>query len=101
VTPTTFPTDREVEVLAAYMAAGRVKDAASALGISEQTAKNHLAELYTRLDVAGAIEAALALGWIRIPDRYAACGWIGMCTRPDGHRGHHGGWSGVGQGRGR
>ena len=94
-----FPTDRQVEVLASYMAHGRVKDAATELGISEQTVKNHLLNLYRTLDVGGAIEAAMALGWLRIPERYEACGWTGMCTRPVGHHGHHGGWTGVVQGR--
>jgi DNA-binding CsgD family transcriptional regulator len=93
------PTDREVEVLAAYLSHGSTKDAADLLGLRQQTVKNHLVNLYERLDVGGAIEAALALGWLRVPDHYTPCGWIGMCTRPMDHRGHHGGWTGVGQGR--
>lgn len=94
-----FPTDRQVEVLASYLAHGRVKDAAAELGISPQTVKNHLSNLYDRLEVGGAVEAALALGWIRLPERYEPCGWTGMCSRPAGHRGHHGGWAGVREGR--
>lgn len=92
-------TDRQVEVLAAYMRTGRVKEAAAALGLAQQTVKTHLQHVYDTLGVGGATEAAMALGWLRVPDQYRACGWVGMCTRPEEHRGHHGGWTGVVQGR--
>lgn len=92
------PTDRQLAALRAYLAAGSVKDAARNLGIAPQTMKNHLASVYADLGVGSALEAALTLGWLRLPNSYAGCGWTGVCTRPAGHRGHHGGWRGVAQG---
>ncbi len=93
------PTDQQLAVLAAYVRAGSVKEAGRQLGLAEQTVKNHLGAIYERLGVGGAIEAATALGWIRVPGDRRPCGWIGTCTRVSGHRGHHGGFRGIGQGR--
>jgi len=87
------PTRQQLACLRAYLEEGNQKAAAAKLGISYQTLKNHLAELYIRLDASGAIEAAGELGYISVPvDGPRPCGWIGYCSRPHGHRGHHGGF---------
>src|SRR5688572_14969842 len=44
-------TDREAQVLAAYVQSNKVYDAAKKLGMSEQTAKNHLHAIRRRLGV--------------------------------------------------
>jgi hypothetical protein len=65
-------------------------------GIALQTVKNHLCDLYERLGVNSAMEAAVRLGWVTIPggDR-PACGWVGYCSRGLGHRGPHGGMRSI------
>jgi hypothetical protein len=52
-----------------------------------------LHELYVRLDVGSAMEAAVKLGWVHLPEVGGPflCGWVGYCSRPAAHRGHHGG----------
>lgn len=93
--PCRQPTPRQTEALAAVVRTGSGKEAASALGISLQTLRNHLSALYAVLSVESAMEAATALGWthppVDAPSGPAACGWVGYCSRPAGHRGHHGG----------
>ena len=93
------PTEHQLAILSAYMQTGSLKDAADTLGLAVPTVKNLLSELYSRLDVGGAIEAALALGWITIPTQYQMCGWVAVCTRLRGHRGHHAGFRGHQQAR--
>lgn len=90
-------TERELQVLAAVVVEGRHKSAAYRLGISEQTVKNHLSQLYGKLDVGSPSEAAFRLGWITIPPEHATlrtgtCGWLGVCGRNADHRGQHGGF---------
>ena len=72
------------------------------LSISTQTAKNHASDVLRDLDVNSTIGAMRALGWVtlpeemaEIPDAYRQCGTIERCTRPLGHRGHHGGFRPV------
>lgn len=87
------PTPRQLECFAAYVRTGSYAAGAHERGIAPQTFKNHLSGLYERLGISGAMEAAARLGWMRIPSdsTRAACGWVGVCSRPLGHRGHHGG----------
>lgn len=66
------PSRRELEALAAYCGAGSVRRAAETLDVDEQTVKNALGRLYAALDVGGALEAATALGWLRVPDELNA-----------------------------
>jgi DNA-binding NarL/FixJ family response regulator len=56
------PTRRQLEVLRAYIAAGSIKLAAHRLGISESTARQHLATLYRRTGCQNAVQAAYLLG---------------------------------------
>jgi DNA-binding NarL/FixJ family response regulator len=56
------PTRRQLEVLRAYIRAGSVTAAASELGISETTARQHLSGLYRRTWCVNAAQAAYWLG---------------------------------------
>jgi DNA-binding NarL/FixJ family response regulator len=56
------PTRRQLEVLRAYVGAGSIKVAAHRLGISESTARQHLAGLYRRTGCQNAVQAAYLLG---------------------------------------
>ena len=87
-------TPQELRVLEAYTRLGSQKRVAHELGIAVQTVKNHMASLYVKLNVGGAMEAVAALGWVRGPDLTGVppCGWLAYCGRPDGHRGNHGGF---------
>jgi hypothetical protein len=90
--PDLAPTSGMLRVFTAYVRAGSQKAAAQECGVAVQTVKSQLGELYTRLDVGSAMEAAAKLGWLHVPeDTRPACGWVGYCSRPLGHRGHHGG----------
>ena len=64
-------TARQVEVLAAFVAAGgSVPDAAARVGIRPSTAKRHLADLRARsgLSTEQLISAGRAEGWLVVPD---------------------------------
>lgn len=91
------PTDRELEVLRAFVVGGSQKAAADELGISLHTVKNHQRNLFDRLGVQGHVQAMVALGWVTIPGARApgTCGWIGACYRHANHRGQHGGFRPV------
>src|SRR5213594_1407562 len=65
------PTARELEVFAAYCQAGTIRAAATTLGLSEQTAKNHVSALYRSLGVSHNLGAAIALGWLVVPPSFA------------------------------
>ena len=63
-------TPRQVDVLAAYVAAGgSVPDAAELVGIQPSTAKRHLADLRARsgLTTVELICAGRAAGWLVVP----------------------------------
>jgi DNA-binding CsgD family transcriptional regulator len=90
-------TEAQLVTLAAYVQSGSAKETATELGIALSTVKNHLSNLYARLGVGGAMEAATVLGWVMVPSDYAMCGWLGTCTRKADHRGQHGGFRGTGQ----
>jgi DNA-binding CsgD family transcriptional regulator len=49
-------------VLRAYVGSGSIKLAAHRLGISESTARQHLAGLYRRIGCENAVQAAYLLG---------------------------------------
>ena len=64
------PTARQVDVLAAFVAAGgSVADAAERVGIRPSTAKRHLADLRARsgLTTEQLIYAGRAGGWLAVP----------------------------------
>jgi DNA-binding CsgD family transcriptional regulator len=70
-----------------YLRCASMKEAARVAGVSEQTVKNTLSDLYADLGVHNRIEALIALGWLKVPDEAAldqpgrSCGWIGVCDR--------------------
>lgn len=55
------PSDVELYALRAYLRTGSVKAAASSLGIAEQTVKNHLASVRSKLGVQKTAQAAFLL----------------------------------------
>ncbi len=68
-------TPRQVDVLAAYVAArGSIRAAAAMLGISPSTAKRHLADLRARsgLTTEQLIYCGRAEGWLVVPSLEAA-----------------------------
>lgn len=73
--PGTAPTERDLVIFAAFCTMGG-KEAARALGVSRATIHRHLTRIYRRLGVGcagwGAIEAAMALGWMEVPDQLVA-----------------------------
>jgi DNA-binding NarL/FixJ family response regulator len=55
------PTQRQLEVLRAYIATGSIAAAAYELGITETTARQHLSGLYRRTGCLNAAQAAYLL----------------------------------------
>jgi FixJ family two-component response regulator len=49
-----------------------VMEVAAVLGISEQTVKNHLSDVYRRLGTGGLIPTLIERGWLRVPSGGAA-----------------------------
>ena len=87
------PTPAQLSVFAIYVRTFSQKRTAYESGLAYQTVKNHMEDLYRRLGVSSAMEAAAVLGWLRAPaEGPQECGWVGRCTRPMEHRGHHGGF---------
>ncbi len=62
------PTPAQLAMLATYVRVGSWRAAAEAHGVCLSTAKNHSRDLYARLGVRSAMQAAVALGWICAPD---------------------------------
>jgi predicted ArsR family transcriptional regulator len=65
------PTARQVDVLAAFVAAGgSVTEAAARVGVRPSTAKRHLADLRARagLTTEQLIYAGRAAGWLVVPN---------------------------------
>ena len=62
-------TQRQMDVLAAFVAAGSVSDAAEIVGIRPSTVKRHLADLRARsgLTTEQLIYAGRAAGWLVVP----------------------------------
>ncbi len=90
--PPIVPTPQQLRVISAYVRTGSQKAAARERGIALQTVKAHMQGLYARLGVGGAMEALTKLGWVALPGSGpSSCGWVAYCSRPRGHRGHHGG----------
>jgi DNA-binding CsgD family transcriptional regulator len=80
--PVNEPTQREVELLA-YVLANSQKHAAHRTGLAMSTVKNHLTSLYRRLGVTKASQAAIALGWLHIPESpQAPSRALGETTEP-------------------
>jgi len=78
------------------------EEVAHVLGCSTQTCRNHVSNVLRELDVDSSIGAMRKLGWVTlpgemadVPDAYRQCGTVERCTRPLGHRGHHGGFRPV------
>lgn len=88
------PSESQLAHFRAYCDCGSLKAAAVREGIAYSTLKNSLSALYSRLGVGGAIEALFALGWVVTPDA-GSCGWVGRCSRNEGHAGPHGGFRSV------
>jgi DNA-binding CsgD family transcriptional regulator len=91
------PTARQLAIFRDYVVnGGSQSEVARRQGISVQTVKNHMATLYARLGATGAMDAALALGWVVVEPVASGtvqrCGWVGYCGRTDRHKGHHGGF---------
>ena len=63
------PTARQVDVLAAFVAAGSVAEAAALVGVRPSTAKRHLADLRARsgLTTEQLIYSGRAAGWLAVP----------------------------------
>ena len=85
------PTPQQLRVLDAYVRTCSQKAVAYEMGISIQTVKNHLSSLYAGLDAHSVLEALTKLGRLSAPGQGPTpCGWVGYCSRPLGHRPHHG-----------
>lgn len=68
------PTDRQLEVLAAYVNAGTYKRAADHLGLKVTTIRNHLQQLRLGVGTVNTMQALVVCvqeGWIDIPRRVA------------------------------
>ena len=61
------PTPAQLAVLAAYVRVGSWRAAAETQGVRLSTAKNEARDLYARLGVRSAMQAAVALGWVSVP----------------------------------
>jgi DNA-binding NarL/FixJ family response regulator len=69
--PSGHATQRQMDVLAAFVAAGgSVQDAATLVGIRPSTVKRHLADLRAKsgLTTEQLIYAGCAAGWLFVPD---------------------------------
>ncbi len=88
-------TSAELAALRSYAHSGSMKEAAHDLGLSYQTIKNQLHAAYQKLGASSAIEAYTSLGWLDPMGTYVPCGKFMVCSRPAGHRGHHGGFREV------
>ena len=66
------PTERQVEVLRAYVTAGSHAAAAHDLGVSVRTVQAHLAALRSRLGVHNEAQAVYVL-WLGYRDHVASC----------------------------
>ena len=62
-------TAREIEFMQAYANASDMREAAYALGVSPQTAKNHCSNSYRKIGARGSVEAFRMLGWLSVPGK--------------------------------
>lgn len=71
-------TRAQVLMIAEYARHESIKQAAEAMGVHHQTAKNRLSDAYGRLGVETLVGALKALGWLRVPageEVYIMSGW--------------------------
>lgn len=66
--PDTPVPQKRMQALALRMRGLMNKEVAAAMGLSEQTVKNHIKDICGQVDAQNAIEAAFKLGWITIPE---------------------------------
>jgi DNA-binding CsgD family transcriptional regulator len=59
---------RQRQALVLYLRLRSRKEAAARMGIALQTFKNHLGAAYAKLGVESAVEAAVAMGWLTLPE---------------------------------
>jgi hypothetical protein len=81
------PTPAQLAMLATYVRVGSWRAAAEAHGVCLSTAKNHSRDLYARLGVRSAMQAAVALGWVRTPDDPSTRGRV-VTTDIEAHANH-------------
>jgi len=96
VTPDLTPSEYRVLRLRAYGLTSI--EVGQRIGVSEQTAKNHMSSAYAKLGVDNIAAAMIAMGWAVIPGEAVLeehCQFVAKCGRPFGHRGHHGGFREV------
>jgi DNA-binding CsgD family transcriptional regulator len=60
-------TERQLAILADYLAHGNQPESAACLGITVRTLKNLLTPMYRSLGVDNALGAAAAVGWLWVP----------------------------------
>lgn len=61
---------RELEVLSWSARGDYASECANRLGISQQTVKNELSQVYRKLKVRGLVEAMAVMGWVYVPLRH-------------------------------
>lgn len=92
----TFLTPQEERVLRFRARGMSSSECAHALGISEQTIKNHLTHVYRKLDTSNLAETLGRVGWLSVPGEPVKmvdqCEFVGRCGRVIEHRGGHGGF---------
>ena len=66
------PTVREMEALACVVTCHGYAPAAQALGLTLDGLRMRMRALYVRLGVTSLTEALIAVGWLTVPEEYAA-----------------------------
>jgi DNA-binding CsgD family transcriptional regulator len=87
-------TPRQAQVLDLVALGLPNKEIAARLGLTIRSVKNLLHSAYAALGATNRVEALIASGRhvvVEVPGALP-CGHESRCTRPAGHRGHHGGW---------
>ena len=85
---------REMELLRRLAVGAKLGVVARDMGLAYSTASNMRSGAYQKLGAQSLQAALLASGLVALRDE---CGWVARCTRPAGHRGHHGGFRPVAQ----
>ena len=58
-------TPRQLVIMRSLATGRPIKAVAEDVGISYQSVKNHLTDIYDKLDAAGMVDAFVKLGWLR------------------------------------